>query len=48
MTFVGQFNQKADNLMDRLRTMADGKTSIRLFDELNSVTLDAVKSDKTK
>jgi hypothetical protein len=43
MTFVEQFNQKADQLMDRLRTMADGETSIRLFDEFNGATLDAVQ-----
>jgi hypothetical protein len=42
MTFVGQFNQTADLLMERLRTMADGKTSIKLFPEINHAILDAV------
>ena len=42
MTFVNQFNTKADMLMDRLRNMADGKTRIRLFTEFNHATLDAI------
>jgi hypothetical protein len=45
MTFVEQFNQTANLLMERLRSMADGKNSIELFHELNHATLDAV-SDK--
>ena len=28
--------------MERLRTMADGKTSIKLFTEINHATLDAI------
>ncbi len=43
MTFVDQFNQKADMLMERLRSMADGKTRVNLLAEMNHATLDAVK-----
>ena len=42
VSFVGQFNNKADILMERLRTMADGRTSIQLFTEINHATLDAI------
>jgi hypothetical protein len=42
MTFVSQFNQTAEILMDRLRLFADGKTSIHLHNEINNATLDAV------
>lgn len=42
MNFVSQFNSKADILLDRLKTMADGKTLINLFDEVNHATLDAI------
>ena len=31
MTFVDQFNTKADILMDRLKGMADGKTQVNLL-----------------
>ena len=42
MTFVGQFNIKADMLMDRLQSFADGKTAVKLFTEFNHATLDAI------
>ena len=42
MTFVGQFNLKADMLMERLRSFADGKTPVGLAKELNHSTLDAI------
>ena len=42
LDFVKEFNNKADILLERLRTMADGKTSINLFEELNKATLDAI------
>ena len=42
MTFVNQFNEKADMLSQKLRSIADGKTMIQLFHELNQVTLDAI------
>ena len=42
ITFVKHFNTKVDILMERLRTLADGKKSIRLFPEMNHLTLDAI------
>ena len=42
MAFVNQFNSKSDHLMDKLRTKADGKTVITLWDEFNRVSLDAI------
>ena len=42
MTFVNQFNTKADILMERLKYLADGKTVVDLFSEFNHVTLDAI------
>ena len=42
MTFVNQFNIKADILMERLRSLADGKTTIKLLNEFNRATLDAI------
>ena len=42
MTFVNQFNEKTDMLVQKLRGIADGKTIIKLFHELNLVTLDAI------
>ena len=42
MNFVSQFNVKADILMDKLLRMADGKTLVNLFHEINRATLDAI------
>ena len=42
MTFVDHFNQITDVLNDKLRTMADGKTVVHLFNEINRATLDAI------
>ena len=42
MTFVDQFNTKADSLMERLRSFADGKTVVNLFKEFNHATLDDI------
>lgn len=42
MDFVGQFNSKADILMEKLSKLADGKTAIHLFNEINRATLDAI------
>ena len=42
MTFVNQFNSKADILMEKLRTKADGKTVVTLLEEFNRVALDAI------
>jgi hypothetical protein len=45
---MGQFDQKAEILFERLRSMADGKTSVKLFTEFNHATLDAVLIQKAK
>ena len=42
MSFIIHFNTKADILMERLRSLADGKTVFQLFPELNHITLDAI------
>ena len=42
MTFVSQFNTKADILMNRLRNLADGGTLVYLLKEFNHATLDAI------
>jgi hypothetical protein len=42
MTFVKQFNTKADVLMEKLQKSADGSASVALFPELNHATLDAI------
>jgi hypothetical protein len=42
MTFVKQFNNKADILMEKLSKSADGKTLVDLFKEINHTTLDAI------
>ena len=42
MDSVSEFNAKADILMERLRSLADGKTVVRLFKELNHTTFDAI------
>ena len=40
--FMPIFNSKADILIEKLRNVADGKTSITLLDEFNSITLDLI------
>jgi hypothetical protein len=40
--FIDQFNIKADILMERLRSMADGRTVVVLINELNSIALEAL------
>jgi hypothetical protein len=45
---MGQFDQKAEILLERLRSMADGKTSVKLFTEFNHATLDAVKKQHSQ
>lgn len=42
MTFVDHFNQVTNTLTDKLRSKADGKTVVQLFNELNRTTLDAI------
>ena len=42
MTFMGHFNQITNLLTEKLRSMADGKTVVSLFNEVNRATLDAI------
>lgn len=42
MTFMGLFNQITNLLTEKLRSMADGKTVVCLFNEVNRATLDAI------
>lgn len=42
VTFVNEFNSKLDNLMERLRTLADGTTEVPLFHEINRALLDII------
>ena len=44
MNSVYEFNAKADILLERLRSLADGKTIVRLFNELNHTALDVIAS----
>nr|QVK45595.1 cytochrome P450 [Brachionus paranguensis] len=40
--FMDEFNTKSDVLMGKLRNLADGRTAIRMLDELNNLTLDVI------
>jgi hypothetical protein len=44
MTFIDQFDQKANMLMNKLRGLATGDIEIDLFTEINHATLDAVNT----
>lgn len=44
MTSLNEINSKADILLERLRSLADGKTSVNLFDEINHAALDIIAS----
>ena len=46
MTFVDQFNLKADMLMSRLRPFAESNQIVELFKEFNHATLDAIAQVK--
>ncbi len=39
-----EFNLKADLLMERFRSLADGKTVVTLFNEINRAALDIIAS----
>nr|AHL88995.1 cytochrome p450 3049C1 [Brachionus koreanus] len=41
---LSQFNEKTDQLMEKLYKLADGKTEISLFKEINRMTLDIISS----
>ena len=44
MTSLNEINAKGDVLLERLRSLADGKTSVNLFDEINHAALDIIAS----
>ena len=44
MTFMSEFNSKADILVDFLKTKADGKTEITLLEQFNQTALDIIAS----
>jgi cholesterol 24(S)-hydroxylase len=41
-TCIGQFNASSDLMVDYLRSKADGKTNVRLLQELNKATIDII------
>ena len=41
-SFIDEFNNKGDLLLEKLRSMADGKTQVVMLDEFNHATLDAI------
>ncbi len=42
--YMNEFNSKGCILIERLRELADGKTTIKLFNEINHATLDVIAS----
>lgn len=42
MTFVDHFNEITNGLTHKFRSLADGKTVVCLFNEINRATLDAI------
>ena len=42
MTFIEHFNQITTVLTEKFRNVADGKTVVTLFNEINRATLDAI------
>ena len=44
MTFMKEFNEKADILIEYLKKKANGKTEITLLDKFNHTALDIIAS----
>lgn len=42
MNSIGDFNYKADVLMEKLRKKANGKEKVTIFNEFNNLTLDII------
>ena len=42
--YMKEFNIKADMLMERLRTLADGKTQVKMAKEFNRAVFDIIAS----
>ena len=45
---MSEFNQRGDILVERLKSIGDGKTIIQLFNEMNHVALDIIASVNLK
>lgn len=43
-SFVDELNLKSDILLERFKTIADGKTCVKMFDEMNHIALDIIAS----
>ena len=41
-SFIDEFNNQGDLLLEKLRSMADGKTHVVMLDEFNHATLDDI------
>ena len=41
-SFIDEFNTKCDILLDKFRSMSDGKQEVVMLDNFNNVTLDAI------
>ncbi len=41
---MNEFNSTADILIDRLRNLADGKTTVYLFDEISRAAMDMISN----
>lgn len=44
MDSLKEFNSKSDIFLAKLRSMADGKTSVKLLIELNKLALEVISS----
>jgi hypothetical protein len=44
MNCVNEFNNKTDLLMERFKLLADGKSTVALFNEINHAALDIIAS----
>ena len=42
LEYLADFNTKCDSLIERLRTLADGKTVVTVFNEVNHAALDII------
>ena len=42
--FMEEFNNNSNILMDKLRSLADGNTSITMLDQINNMTMDVIAS----
>jgi hypothetical protein len=44
MLQMNEFNSKGDILLEKIRNLADNKTPVTMFNELNRATLDVIAS----